>query len=465
MQQPERTWTARGHMVRMGRGSLKNLVNGMPVGMVIGDKTGRVVVWNEAVSAFLTASGGDDCGPLRPGEPLACAEGDGCSGPEPCSRCQLASLLDETLAEGGPVRRVLDVRVGPPGARLLRRFRVHGSLVPSDRETLVSVIVRDLDAVLADITHEGTTGIGRLTGSSAPMRELKSVVLEVAESRAPVLILGESGTGKELVARALHDHSDRREELFVPVNCGALPEGLLETELFGHVRGSFTGAVRDKRGRFELAHRGTLFLDEVAELSPQLQVKLLRVLQDGTFNRVGDESPTTVDVRLLAATNRDLHTEMAEGRFRPDLFYRLAVVPIEVPPLRERVRDIPVLAMRLLERIAAENGRIAPEIDPQTFELLASYPWPGNVRELENALHFALIRAKGRSLLAEHLPGHVRHTASLAGLPRRYQRLTLETIRDALEQAGGNRSEAARRLGVSRATLYRHLARLARHTT
>ncbi len=446
--------------LRLGRGSLAALLDGMPVGVVIGTRDRRAVLWNENMEMFLSAVDAEHITKLGHGQTIGCRPLWSCGPPSGCARCQLSKILLETFEAGGTVRSSVEVRVGAGGSRFKRRFRAQGSLVRSDGEEMAAVVVRDLDALLADVGPNVAYGISRLIGQSPVLEELKSTILDVAESRAPVLILGESGAGKELAARALHEHSNRHDELFVPVNCGALPEGLLETELFGHVRGSFTGAVRDRRGHFQMAHRGTIFLDEVAELSPALQVKLLRVLQDGTFTRVGEETPTTVDVRLLAATNQDLFRAMADGRFRPDLYYRLAVVPLEVPPLRDRREDIPMLARHLLERIAAGGGRIPPTIETCTLQSLSTYDWPGNVRELENALHYAFILSHGDPIEARHLPGHIRKSIERTYVAQPQGRVTPAQVRDALTRSAGNRTRAAELLGISRATLYRHLARL-----
>jgi DNA-binding NtrC family response regulator len=298
------------------------------------------------------------------------------------------------------------------------------------------------------------------------MQALYDLIPELAESAAPVLIQGESGTGKELVAAALHNEGPRAGKLFVPVNCGALPEGLLESELFGHVRGAFTGAIRDKKGRFELADGGTIFLDEIGDISAAMQVKLLRVLQKGAFERVGSEKTIKVNVRVISATNKDLQREIAAGRFREDLYYRLSVVPLVVPPLRERPNDIPLLAVHLLAQYAEGAGRQGAAFSPEAMDLMLSYHWPGNVRELQNWIQFALIKCKGGPIRPEHLPPVALHTGALlagghagAGAdPRKGRmRLTAQSVREAIDRAGGNKVEAARLLGVSRATLYRFL--------
>jgi len=268
-----------------------------------------------------------------------------------------------------------------------------------------------------------------------------------------VLITGETGTGKELVAAAIHSESRRARGPFVPVNCGALPEGVVESELFGHVKGAFSGALRDKKGRFELAHGGTIFLDEVAELPKNMQVKLLRVLENGAFERVGGERTITVDVRIISATNRDLKREIEKRKFRRDLFYRLNVVPLQVPPLRERQGDIPLLVDFFLQS-ARKRGRQVPRFSPEALALLQRYPWPGNVRELQNAVHYALARSDRETMGPEELPQEIREEGARRGPARK---LNLEAVAAALRQCGGNKAKAARLLGVGRATLYRFL--------
>lgn len=298
-----------------------------------------------------------------------------------------------------------------------------------------------------------------IVGRDPKMREVFELIGDVAETNVPVLIQGESGTGKELVAAAIHNKSSRANRQFVPVNCGALPESLLESELFGHVRGAFTGAVRDKKGRFELADGGTIFLDEIGDISPTMQVKLMRVLQEGTFERVGSETTVKVNVRVISATNKDIHAEMAAGRFREDLFYRLSVVPVYLPPLRERRNDIPALAERCLVQAMEDRGRSGVKLAPETLDAMAAHDWPGNVRELQNWIQYALVKCKGGTVLPEHLPprpGHGRGAPASEARPRR-KRLDELTVADALHRANDNRVQAARILGVSRATLYRFL--------
>ena len=246
--------------------------------------------------------------------------------------------------------------------------------------------------------------IAEIVGSSAAMREVYRLTRVVAPTRASVIIIGETGSGKELVARALHRLSPRADGPYIRVNCGALSESLLESELFGHVKGAFTGAIDNKTGRFEAAHGGTIFLDEIPSMSPKLQVKLLRVLQEREFERVGESRTIRVDARVIAATNLGLEEEVSAGRFRDDLYYRLNVVPIRLPPLRERRDDIPALAQFFLERYSEENRRDAPELIPEIMRMLAEHDWPGNVRELENYIERAVVLSNNGPLTVDVLP-------------------------------------------------------------
>ena len=302
---------------------------------------------------------------------------------------------------------------------------------------------------------------GEMVGSSEKMRKVFEKIEKVARTDSSVIIYGESGTGKELVARALHYRSPRREGPFVKVNCAALAEGVLESELFGHEKGAFTGAIRRKKGKFELANTGTIFLDEVGDIPPAIQVKLLRVLQEKEIERVGGEGPIKVDVRIVAATNRDLPKMVEEGKFREDLFYRLHVIPIYLPPLRERKEDIPELVRHFLRKKCAQLGRKVPEVDPKALELLMEYDWPGNVRELENVLERAIVLCEGDRIGPSDLPLLVEREGDVlrvpegeVPLPEMLESLERQLIERALEKARGVKAEAARILGIKTSTLY-----------
>jgi len=322
---------------------------------------------------------------------------------------------------------------------------------------------RDAGAPAAVLLKEYSEASG-LVGHSHKMIELYKEIALVAASRSTVLITGESGTGKELVARALHRNSTRASGAFVAVNCGAITETLLESELFGHVKGSFTGATVDKRGLFEEANDGTILLDEIGETSLALQVKLLRVLQEGEIRRVGGSRSVRVDVRVLAATNRDLEREVKEGRFREDLYYRLSVVTLRVPPLRERSEDLPLLAAHAL-RQARDSGARAATISEEALVLLSSYDWPGNVRELENTIAHAALYARGHVITPEDLPARIRsNTRGLDAAPQTQSlfkdlpsldELERRYLIHVLQSVGGSRTRAAEVLGIDRRTLYR----------
>jgi DNA-binding NtrC family response regulator len=307
------------------------------------------------------------------------------------------------------------------------------------------------------------TAAARIVGASRPMRELFELMERAARSNSTVLVTGESGTGKELVAKAVHEASER-PGLFVPVNCAAIPAELIESELFGHTGGAFTGAKHQRAGLFEAANGGTLFLDEVGEMPLAVQPKVLRALQEGMVRRVGAERERPVDVRLIAATNRDLEAEVREGRFREDLFWRLNVIHLSVPPLRERVADIALLAEHFMAKASASAGRPPLDIPAETLAILTSYSWPGNVRELENAVERAVALAQGAFLEPEDLPERIRSSGSVAALVARSgeRKLTLrelerEYIVETLRRTGGNKSRAAEILGLDRTTLYRRL--------
>lgn len=304
-------------------------------------------------------------------------------------------------------------------------------------------------------------GFDNIVGNSEAIQQIFQIIRQVAPTRASILIDGETGTGKELVAKAIHFNSNRKSKPFVAVNCGALSQSLLESELFGHEKGAFTGAISQRAGRFEAANKGTIFLDEIGETTPEFQVKLLRVLQEQEFERVGGAKPVKVDVRIIAATNRDLKVEVAQGRFREDLYYRLNVINIKLPPLRERQDDIALLVHHFLIQFNKENGRNLT-MSPKALALLQGYNWPGNVRQLRTMMESICILTTGKEILPNNLP------ADVAGEQEPQHHLKLRvgmTVRDAeqeliratLSKLNGNKAKAARVLGLGRKTLYRKL--------
>ena len=320
---------------------------------------------------------------------------------------------------------------------------------------------------------EARYGFAGIVGRSRPMRELFQLLETVAATSSTVLITGETGTGKELAARAIHHNSPRRGNRFVALNCSAIPETLLEAELFGHVRGAFTGAVGNRQGRLEQAHRGTLFLDEVGTMSPGLQAKLLRVLQEREFERVGESHTVKIDVRVIAATHSDLAKMVADGTFREDLFYRLNVIPVQLPALRERREDIPLLVQHFLERLGQEAGRGAVTMSQEAMRHLMAYPWPGNIRQLENAVERALAFSMGRSQIeVTDLTKELQNqpdaaTDSQVWFPdegidfdRYIEAVELSLIRRSLERTQGTKRQAARLLNLKRTTLIEKLKRL-----
>lgn len=309
-------------------------------------------------------------------------------------------------------------------------------------------------------SHRQTSAI---IGKSSEMQRVMEVVQQVAPTKASVLITGESGVGKELVADAIHRLSDRGDKPHVKVHCAALSEALLESELFGHEKGAFTGAIGRKRGRFELANTGTIFLDEIGEISQSVQIKILRVLQEKQFERVGGEDTLTVDVRIVSATNRDLRREIEDGRFREDLFYRLNVVNIHVPPLRDRKEDIPLLTASFIKEFARENNKPVEGIDPQARAALHRYQWPGNVRELRNSIESAVVMAKNNYITLDDLPptigrGDDESDTIRISVGSRLDDAEREVIRSTLASCNGNKTRTAEVLGIGRKTLHRKIS-------
>lgn len=346
---------------------------------------------------------------------------------------------------------------------------------PFSLDHLVTVVQKALEVrALRDENRQLREELGRrydfdnIVGRSASMQEIFATVMRVAATRATVLLAGESGVGKDLIARAIHFHSPRRDRPLVKINCTAIPENLMESELFGYEKGAFTGAVSSKPGKFEQADTGTVFLDEIGDVPASVQVKLLRVLQEREFERLGSNVTRHIDVRVVAATNQDLRAALEQGTFREDLYYRLNVVPISLPPLRERKEDIPFLARHFLEKLAPETGSRAESITDEAIARLMSYHWPGNVRELENVIERSLVMCAGATLDApdiklEMAPRRNNHqAASPAFLPdgMTLDQFEQEIIREALRRADGNKSQAARLLGLTRNALRYRLAQM-----
>ncbi|RIL04904.1 MAG: hypothetical protein DCC71_12355 [Proteobacteria bacterium] len=374
----------------------------------------------------------------------------------------------EGLGAASEPERVQALRAALPAATLVLTGNGGSLDAPLDalreREPLVATVDEALASAggRAPRAHEDEdtgSAFAPIIGSSPAIRELLRLVAKVADTDSTVLVTGETGTGKELIGRAIHQASRRRGRVFCAVNSAAFPESLLESELFGHRRGSFTGASAHKKGLFEHADHGTVFLDEVAEMPLSMQAKLLRFLQTGEVRAVGSEAPRYVDVRLVTATNKDLEREVLAGRFREDLYYRLAVIPIVVPPLRERPEDVPLLAHHFLRRFARKTGKVVDALEPAALELLQGYSWPGNVRQLENTIESGVALCQGSRLSVADLPARLRERPVHA-VPDTLQSLeTLERthILRTLERVGWNRKRAAEILEISTTTLWRRL--------
>jgi transcriptional regulator with GAF, ATPase, and Fis domain len=451
------------HLAFQGLGSedaLRRLADALPDALFTIDLEGRVTYWNKAAERITGWSAeealGRDCSIMAGDALRGCACG---VGPVKCGLVEQGRTAKTcTLrARNGQLLDIVKNAVplwSPDGSPI-------GAL---ETFTLVGEQGAEPRCAWVPDAQPAPSSCG-MVGRHPVMLDLYRTIEQVARSSATVMILGESGSGKECVAGAIHRGSKRGDGPFVRVSCSALNENLLESELFGHVKGAFTGALRDRRGRFQDADGGTLLLDEIGDISPMVQLKLLRVIEQREIERVGDSAPIRVDVRLLCATHRDLKAMVEQGRFRADLYFRLAVFPLRVPPLREHVEDLPLIADAWMEKHAAASGERPAGISAAALERLQAYSWPGNVRELQNVLEFAALRAGGGMLDESHLPEEVLRAVrprppATPPSPSR-ERATAPLERDrvlaVLEEAGGNRAEAARRLGISRVTLWKRL--------
>ena len=441
-------------------GFLKNMFEAIPCGVLIVDRDRRIRAVNNTIEQTFGATKADVIN-RRGGDIFKCINAsktpEGCGFAEECRDCQVRKTALEAIAGKKLRRNKGNLHIYINGRASNMEFLISAAPFDHDGERLAIIILEDiteLNSLRRRLKAEQS--FAGIIGRNIGMNALFQTIRDVTDVNVPVLILGESGTGKELVASAIHSEGPRADKPFVPVNCAALPEGILESELFGHVKGAFTGAIRDKRGRFELAHGGTMFLDEVGDLPKTVQAKLLRVLQEGRFERVGDEKSISVDVRIISASNRDLKREVKKGNFRDDLYYRLNVVPIHLPPLRKRKDDIPLLVNHFLGNNIVE-GIKSEGLSKEALALMMEYPWPGNVRELQSAIRFALVKSRGEIIQPDDLPMELRDWVNTK--PRRgpSRKLNRESVRAAMEKSGGNKAKAARILGVGRATLYRFL--------
>lgn len=447
---------------------LRQFLDNLEEGILFLDQQRHVVAINEAASRMLGQNHDNILNKLCPSlfRGTACARS--------CDKRGHCTLMRKAI-QG---KQVQDLVVQRPDGTLIP-LRMWAMMLPLDEQLAYCAVV------LRDRTHEvqleeaasNRLRLGGLVGHSGVMQGLFRQILRAAASEASILITGESGTGKELVARALHDNSSRAKGPYIRVHCAAFPEQLLEGELFGHARGAFTGASAAREGRFEAAHGGTLLLDEIGEVPLNVQVKLLRVLQEHEIERLGENQTRKVDVRIIAATHRDLPAMVSRGEFRADLYYRLRVLPLHVPALREHREDIPLLVSSMLANMLARHQGRDIQLSSEALAALGAYNWPGNVRELVNALEYAMVHVDGTSILAHHLPPEIQKVAHqvadwravpasppAAVLVQRYYRVPAqqegqekEMLLLALKETGGNKAAAAEKLGMSRTTLWKRL--------
>jgi len=404
------------------------------------------------------------------------------------SVCQKGCPLQKTLKTGKPISGY-EIEILTKGNQRLP-VSVSTALLKDKEDKIIGGVetFRDLSKI-KQLTEElkERYSFQNVVGKNPKMQEIYELIQKTSESKATVIIQGESGTGKELIARAIHYNSPRHNKPFIKVNCGALPESLLESELFGHVKGAFTDAITNRKGRFELANQGTLFLDEIGEASPGVQVKLLRVLETGEFEPVGSSKSLKVDVRIITATNQNLKQRIKEGKFREDLYYRLNVLPVFLPPLRERNDDIPLLVEHFLKKFNQKTGKRITSVSPEAIDLLLDYPWPGNVRELENAIEHSFVHCQNSTILPNHLPDEPQNFPNLRDetsllppalergnilVPQQYpsravekilspekplKQAEKEIILQALKKNKGNKIKTAKELKISRSTLWRKM--------
>ncbi len=440
---------------------LKNLFESIPCGVLIVDSERRVLAVNNALERSFGIKSAEVIN-RRGGEVLKCVHAfetpEGCGFSKDCSDCMVRQTALKAISGQKIERNRAHVELIMNGRVEDLEFLISAAPLDHDGERMAVVILEDMTELsILRRRLKAETDFAGIIGQGTIMNDLFRTIRDVADVNVPVLIQGESGTGKELVASAIHTQGHRSRMPFVPVNCAALPEGILESELFGHVKGAFTGAHRDKKGRFELAGEGTLFLDEVADLPKTVQAKLLRVLQEGTFERVGAEKSTSVDVRIISATNKNIKDEVKKGSFRSDLYYRLAVIPVHLPPLRKRKEDIPLLANHFLDIFSREGHKNHGALTSETLDLMMDYSWPGNVRELQSAIRHALVKSGGSAIKPAHLPIELREWPDIHPSRGPVRKLDMESVKTALIKSGGNKTKAAGSLGVGRATLYRFL--------
>ena len=444
--------TAEGTPFPTDNDFFKVLFDSLPMPVLLLDQDGTIHAVNSTTRHLFSL---DSEGPYSDlSKVFHCIGNSKICGSQPaCRNCELLNAVRSASNGQGVVRR--RARLNRRGLDLL----VSASPLTYRGASYVLFMLEDISE-LVELRRRvrDQDNMPEIIGRDEQIVSLREQIQFVAPVNAPVLIEGESGVGKELVASSLHRSGPRSSKPFVVVNCAALNDNLLESELFGHERGAFTGAVKRRKGMFEMAHGGTVFLDEIGDVSPAMQVKLLRVLQEGTFMRVGGEQTISVDVRVISATNKHLQDEVAAGNFREDLYYRLCVIPIYIPPLRERRNDIPQFVERFLDQLCEQDGRERVTLSPEALAALQQHHWPGNVRQLHNILHHALVQCRGRVIQSEHLNFSQSPAESRVSRRKRKKKLDRAAVDRALRQCEGNKRKAAQHLGVARATLYRFLS-------
>jgi PAS domain S-box-containing protein len=375
-----------------------------------------------------------------------------------CELCETKCPIGMILESGNPLydfRSNIEIK---DGSR--KPVKLNAAILKNDSDQPIGGVIsfRDLSEIESIKKDVGSAGnYFGIIGHGKAMHDIFRLVQEIADSDAPALIQGESGTGKEMIANAIQVTSKRKDKNFVKVNCAVFPETLLASELFGHVKGAFTDAVKDRPGRFEIANEGTIFLDEIAEMPLQTQVQLLRVLQEGTFERIGESIPRVVDVRVLAATNLKINDALKNGKLREDLYYRLNVIPIVIPPLRERPEDIPHLVNSFIKEYSKLYNKVINDIDDRALEILMNYYWPGNVRELENVIEYMVVRAKNEAIQLENLPSSIKSVFETRKPAEEFKRESPSELLQLLEKHKWNKTKVAEELGIGRTTLWRML--------
>lgn len=446
---------------------IRTVLDTVPMSIIIIDEQKAVFNLNDYLAEILNVSTEDVQGQVG-GKVLGCVhllktDNHVCGKDELCKRCIINKAAISVFMKGVKYEGEGFISLIINGTVHNLKVLVNASPLTYEGKIYALITIDNMPTPFSQKANfNGMSTDSQFVGKHKDMKTLYDLISEAAHVEFPVLIQGESGTGKELVARAIHNQSRRREHPFIALNCATLPQYLFESELFGHVKGSFTGAYRDKKGRFEMADRGTVFLDEIGEMAPEVQVKLLRFLQEKTFEKVGGGATRHADVRIISATNKVLKDEVRNGLFRLDLFYRINVIPITIPPLRRRRSDIAILANHFIKKYDRSPEGEEVSISERTWKVLTAYEWPGNVRELQNVIKFSLMKCKGGQIEPENLPTEFTEKIASVVAGQRpsvsvKEKIDKRRIVDTLRATGGNKTAAAKKLNVSRMTLYRYI--------